>query len=160
MSDPSSPDHDELIRPRWQIRWRLWLWLGLGLVSVSWLLTWLVPLAVRFPGASLPAILGAAFGYYRARRRGFRVATLAPKEGQLLPMQEYMLVWGIICGAVGCAVLAAARIGIPAPGASLAWRLVGGVVFGAAAGAGAGAVLPLFAIPFELFRLRRGKRAA
>src|SRR2546427_5578601 len=146
-----------------KIRPRIWLWLIVGLVSFGYLLAWLTPLAVRFPAASVPAILGAAFGFLRGRRRRQGEADPIPREAQMR-IQSHALVWGILSGAVGFACLAALGIGVPAPDAALVWRIFGGAVFGAAAGAAAGAIGPLVALVPSLVGLiaarRRLKRAA
>jgi len=141
---------------------RIWLWLIVGLISFGYLLAWLTPLAVRFPAASVPAILGAAFGYLRGRRRRGE-AHPNVMEAQMR-IQSHALVWGIVSGAVGYACLAALGIGVPAPEAALVWRVFGGAVFGAAAGAAAGAIVPLVGLIPSLVALvaarRRLRRAA
>ena len=135
------------------------MWLALGIVPFAYLLTMLSGLAIRFPAASVPAILGALFGYYRGRRSGIQIIAVPSKMGELI--YGHTVGWGIIGGALGYAAFAAGGVGVPAPDASLVWRLFGGMVFGAAAGAGAGSFLPLLIIPFELVALkRRTKRAA
>jgi len=142
---------------------RIWLWLIVGLISFGYLLAWLTPLAVRFPAASVPAILGAGFGFIRGRRRPQGETHRISNEIQMR-IQSHTLVWGILSGAVGYASFAALRIGVPAPEAALAWRVFGGAVFGAAAGAAAGAIVPLLGLIPSLVALiaarRRLKRAA
>jgi len=142
---------------------RIWLWLVVGLMSFGYLLAWLTPLAVRFPAASVPAILGAAFGFLRSRRGGRGEAHPNLREGQMR-IQTHTLVWGIVSGAIGYACLAALGIGVPAPEAALVWRVFGGAVFGAAAGVAAGAIVPLVALIPSLVALvaarRRLRRAA
>jgi len=146
-----------------KLRLRIWLWLVVGLMSLGYLLAWLIPLAVRFPAASVPAILGAAFGFLKGRRR--RQGNVHPdvREAQTR-IQSHTLVWGILSGALGYACLAALGIGVPAPEAPPVWRVFGGAVFGAAAGAAAGAFVPLVALIPSVVRLiaarRRLKRAA
>ncbi len=146
-----------------KIRPRIWLWLIVGLMSFGYLLAWLTPLAVRFPAASVPAILGAAFGFLRGRRSRRGDAHPNLREAQMR-IQSHTLVWGIVSGAIGYACLAALRIGVPAPEAALVWRVFGGAVFGAAAGAAAGAMVPLVALIPSLVALiaarRRLRRAA
>jgi len=145
------------------VRPRFWLWFLVGLIAFGYLLAWLTPLAVRFPAASVPAILGAAFGFFRGRRRRRGEAHPNLREAQMR-IQSHTLVWGILSGAVGYACLAALGIGVPAPEAALAWRVFGGAVFGAAAGAAAGAIVPLVALIPSLVALvaarRRSRRAA
>ena len=142
---------------------RIWLWLIVGFISFGYLFAWLTPLAVRFPAASVPAILGAGFGFIRGRRRPQGETHRISNEIQMR-IQSHTLVWGILSGAVGYAPFAALRIGVPAPEAALAWRVFGGAVFGAAAGAAAGAIVPLLGLIPSLVALiaarRRLKRAA
>ena len=146
-----------------KIRPRIWLSLIVGLMSFGYLLAWLTPLAVRFPAASVPAILGAAFGFLRGRRSRRGEAHPNLREAQMR-IQSHTLVWGIVSGVIGYACLAALGIGVPAPEAALVWRVVGGAVFGAAAGAAAGAIVPLVALIPSLVAFiaarRRLRRAA
>ena len=157
MSSASSTGKDDSVPPLRKVRLMFWLWLGLALVSLCGLLALLLPIGIRFPAASTPAILGAAFGFYRARRRGITLSAGPLTSGQLLPLQSYTLFWGTLVGAVVYAALAVFRIGIPAPEAPLGWRLLGGLVFGATAGIVAGILAPLVEI---VTLLRRHKRAA
>ena len=73
----------------------------------------------------------------------------------LPPLQARTLVWGMLGGATGYALLAAFRIGVPSHEASLIWRLLGGMVFGAVAGIAAGLLIPMLEILILFWRPRR-----
>ena len=161
MTDPPRrvPDLAELDARVRKLRLLLWPALIVGVLALAYLVTWLGPLAVRFPAASVPALLGAMFGYYQAHRRGlgFFVTSAVTDDP---PIQQYTILWGIIIGAFGYAAFASVGVGVPAPEAALGWRLFGGLVFGAAAGAAAGAFLPLVALPVQWIWERLQRRRA
>jgi len=122
-------------------------------------LVWLVPVAIRFPAASVPALLSATAGYVLARRRGIRAFDSGRDSGELSPLEGRTILWGLIGGALGGMVLAGFRIGLPvfSKEALLGWRLLGGLVFGAGAGIAAGFLLPILELVMGLWR--RGRAA-
>ncbi len=138
---------------------RLRLWTVIAFLCVGVILVWLTDLAVRFPAAAIPAILSAVWGYYRAGQLAAKNPSLLPNESARL-IQGHTLLWSIPGGALGYAVLAGLAVGVPAPDADLGWRIFGGAVFGAAAGAGAGCFVPLIALIPTAIRLFRPRRAA
>lgn len=137
---------------------KAWIILLLRVVAIVWVLVLLPALALflgkaalQYPAAALPAIGGAVLGYARARTRRSRVEHRARSHGREdMGEPGDTVVWGIACGAAGFAALAAANIGVPTPGLPLGWRLFGGFSIGAAAGIGAGILLPLLIAVGEL----------
>jgi hypothetical protein len=119
---------------------------------------------VRFPAATLPAVLMALVGLYRNRS----MAALPSPKGWLdrdPPAPDKLddrfeslfgriLAWSLPGGALGYAALAAVGIGVPAPEVAVGWRVFGGLVVGAMAGVAA--AWALWALPL----LTRGPRAA
>ena len=104
-------------------------------------------IAGQFPAAAVPALLASAVAGFKFRSRdqsfddpnsrlqtGIRLWTSALSNGQ-------QLVAGMTGGALGYALLAAFGIGVPAPGAPLRWRIIGGLIFGAGIGVFASIIL-------------------
>jgi len=153
----TSLPHDEATRQLRRLRWTIRLLAVFYVVWGAFVLYWLIPLGIRFPGASLSALIGASVGYIRARRRGLRAIDPGPSEKQIPPLEASTILWGMCVGAVGYALLAALRIGVPSPDAPLGWRVLGGLVFGAVGGIAAGFLLPMLEI---LATMLSRKRAA
>jgi len=115
-----------------QRRVRRGLVLSRGLLYV--LLAVFLYLALRFPFAAVPGVVGALIGYRRSQAT--RLRAHQPMKGPDLREEGGPLRWALIAGAVGYAAFASAGVGVPAPEAPLPWRLFGGAVFGALAGVG------------------------
>ena len=90
-------------------------------------------MAFRFPAPAIPALIAAGIAQFHSGIPPLRSLedhlTLFLRAGDNSPT-----FWGIAGGAIGYAGLAALGIGVPAPDADLGWRIIGGLVFGAAAG--------------------------
>ena len=145
----------DALRQLRSLRWRIRLLGGFLVIWTVLILAWLLPLGVRFAGATIFGIAGATFGYIRARRLGLRAVDPAPSDKDLPPLEKTTILWGMSVGAIGYAGLAAFGIGVPSPDAPLTWRLIGGLVFGSIGGIAAGFLLPLLEIVAGLvFRKR------
>ena len=156
-----TPDESvaDLIRRARRSIWTLRIAMTLFAVWVVLVLVWLVPVAIRFPGVSVPALLSAAAGYVAARRRGIRAVHSGRNSRELSPLEGRTILWGLIGGALGGMVLAGFEIGLPlfSKQALLGWRLLGGLVFGAGAGIAAGFLLPILELVIGFWR--RGRAA-
>lgn len=82
-------------------------------------------LAFMFPAASIPSLAAAGIARFTTR-----TMSEARSRGRVLG-------WAIAGGAGGYTMFAALGVGVPASDAPLVWRVVGGLVFGAAAGVAA-----------------------
>ena len=109
---------------RLELFWRAYLWL-----TRSLMLLLIAYGALRYPAASIPAFMSASF-----RRFTSKTPSSRNEFG-------YVMWWGMIGGAIGYALLASLRIGVPAPDAPLVWRVFGGLVFGSVAGVAASIIV-------------------
>ena len=150
----SSPSHD----PGRSLpsKWRRWLLLVASLTLMIVIMTWLLSLAVRYPWASAPALVGATAGWWFNRRV---LETPALAASNFERGFGRVLTWALPIGAIGYAIAAWFRLGVPAPDASLVARLFGATVFGALAGVAATWLVLALAFLFSLWRAFR-RRAA
>ena len=137
-------------------KWRRWLLLVTSLALMIVIMTWLLSLAVKYPWASAPALVGATAGWWFNRR-----ALETPAVAASLYERSFgrVLIWALPIGAIGYAIAAWFRVGVPAPDASLVARLFGAIVFGALAGVAATWLVLTAAFLFFVWRAFR-RRAA
>ena len=100
-------------------------------------------LAIRFPAPSVPALIAAIMGHWNAVRLEPAPSVENDPSRYADAVMARTLAWSLPTGAVCYGVLAALRIGVPEPVASLPWRVLGGVVIGSVAGLGATCVVCL-----------------
>lgn len=122
-------------------------------------------LAFRIPAATVPALLAIAVAAFRVRTSPFYslddpdFLVRQPDDVSLwrlkLPHSRALL-WGMTGGAIGYAALAGLGIGVPAPEAPLEWRIVGGLVFGAATGVFVSLILSTVPPSYRQWRLQSG----
>ena len=156
--DPQDFDLGDLKRRVGRLRREAWAVLTIftGLLVV--VLIWLVPVAVRFPAASVPALVFTLIGYFRAKQRGASDSVINVPPRHVPPLQSSSLVWGVLGGAISYAALASLGVGVPNANASLVWRIIGGVAFGAGAGVVAGMIVSMTGV--LVYGARLLKRAA
>ena len=118
------------------------------------IMTWLLALAVRYPWASAPALVGATAGWW-FNRRSLETAALASIYERFFGR---VLIWALPIGAIGYAIAAWFRLGVPDREASLGARLFGATVFGALAGVAA--TWLVLALAFLVFVWRAFRRRA
>jgi hypothetical protein len=155
---PPDSNADDLARRARRVQRLVRLSLGVFVVFVILILVWLIPVAIRFPAASLPALGFATIGYAQARRSGAREFDNGSTPDEMPPLQARALAWGLVGGAVSYAALTLFGVGVPNPNASLAWRVIGGLTFGAGAGVAAGFVVTM--VGMILYGIRFVRRAA
>ena len=157
MSGTSDESAAELIRRARRSTWTVRIVMAFFAVWAVLVLVWLIPVAIRFPGVSVPALLSATAGYIAARRRGIRAVDAGRNSRELSPLEGRTILWGLIGGALGGMVLAGLKIGLPlfSKQAPLGWRLLGGLVFGAGAGIAAGFLPPILELVIGFWSRRR-----
>ena len=122
-------------------------------------LAWAVYKGAQYPAAAVPALLGALLGLVRFAR--FLPDDFLPPHGRTDWLRLYgACTWpALVFGALGYAAFAALGVGVPNPDAALAWRVFGGVVFGALAGVVAAWAVALITSGVLIARaMRRGPR--
>jgi|SRR5579859_4915232 len=155
MSTNTSPSPSDGPSRRLPPKWRRWLLLLLPLALIIAVMAWLLSLALRYPWASMPALVGAMAGWWFNRRslyiRPFMPSIYERGFGRVL-------IWALPIGIAGYAMAAWFRLGVPAPDAPIGARLFGASVFGALAGVAA--TWLVLSIPLLLFAWRVFRRRA
>jgi len=123
----------------------------LGFVDLILDLLILGYMALRFPAPAIPALIAAGIAQFHSGIPPLR--SLEDHLNLFLKAGDKPSVfWGIAGGAFGYAGLAALGIGVPAPEADLGWRIIGGLVFGAAAGVLVGLTVSGVPLSYHAFR--------
>ena len=94
-------------------------------------------LALRFPVPSVPALIAAILAHWNAVRLEPTPSVENDPSRHARAVMARTFAWSLPTGAICYGILAALGIGVPAPDASLPWRIFGGVVLGSVAGLGA-----------------------
>ena len=110
-------------------------------------------IAFRIPGPAIPALIAAGIAQFHSGIP--RLRSLEDHLTLFLTARDNSrktIFWGFAGGAIGYGVVAALGIGVPAPEADLGWRIIGGLVFGAAAGIFVGLTVSTVPMAYNAFR--------
>jgi hypothetical protein len=125
----------------------------IGFVGLILDLSMLGYMAFRIPGPAIPALIAAGIAQFHSGIP--RPRSLEDYLALFLTARDNSsktIFWGFAGGAIGYGVLAALGIGVPAPEADLGWRIIGGLVFGAAAGILVGWIVSTVPMSYNEFR--------